>query len=743
VVVAVAVVATCALAVTPGCARRSCATAHGDGDWEAAVRACAASYRETASPADGVRLLDAHMRRDEWPEVARLGRALLASPARGTAFRYLALLERQRSAHQAAAIHAMTAVAIHAAAGDDRELARDAQTLSGIWWYDGAFAAALAAGTLARDAALRTGDRRGAGFAAVARADALRMLSDSVGAEHALGDALQLLEVPCDRAWAHLKHGVLLAKSSLLTLADEALTHALADAESCATPDVADSVHLNLAWIELARHRPDAAEAHVRTVVEASDDWSLMLHGLIALERGDLGAAEAHLAAAARVVPPDAEWPWAIADAQAQVAERQGDPVAARAAYRRALAAIDVLREREPARAPVVVATHRGPYEGLFALLARQGRWRDALAVVMDLDARGMLPVTARPGELGLDGVVGGDPAAAAAAPPDRGRALTVDDVLAAWRGRELVIAVATRRGRGAAARARLWRLRVLDGEVTGADVGDAEEAEQLADHVEAHPEDRAAAARLGHMIAPTGTGDLYVLPVGALGRLPLAALRHGARLVIADRPILRVLGVLPQPRRARPWSHEAIAIGDPAGDLAGAAEETAWVAHHEDAARFVGTAATRGRLVAAASADLVHVAAHTDESAAGVALHLADGALSPDELRRLAVAPRLAVLASCGSAAARDEGGWGSLAAALLAGGTETVIATQRTIGDAAAIDLVRRFYRAGGRRAPAAALAAAQVELAAAGGSEWAAFTVLAGPPEAAEGRLVQVTP
>jgi CHAT domain-containing protein len=253
-------------------------------------------------------------------------------------------------------------------------------------------------------------------------------------------------------------------------------------------------------------------------------------------------------------------------------------------------------------------------------------------------------------------------------------------------------------------------------------------------------------------MVAPVGTGDLYVLPVGALGRIPLAALRRGERLVIADRPILRVLGVLPQPRRTRPWSREAIAIGDPGGDLAGAAEEAAWVARHEGAARFVGDAATRERLVAAASADLVHVAAHTDESAAGVALHLAGGAVSPDELRRLGVAPRLAVLSSCGSAAARDEGGWGSLAAALLAGGTEIVIATQQTIGDDAAIDLVRRFYRAGGRRAPAAALAAAQVELAAAGGTEWAAFTVLAGPPEAAErtaglgaaaaGRLVQVT-
>jgi len=63
-------------------------------------------------------------------------------------------------------------------------------------------------------------------------------------------------------------------------------------------------------------------------------------------------------------------------------------------------------------------------------------------------------------------------------------------------------------------------------------------------------------------------------------------------------------------------------------------------------------------------------------------------------EIVQRGLAPRIAVLAGCGSAAATDEEGWGSIAAALLESGTLVVIATDRSVGDAASLSLMRDFY-------------------------------------------------
>jgi CHAT domain-containing protein len=150
---------------------------------------------------------------------------------------------------------------------------------------------------------------------------------------------------------------------------------------------------------------------------------------------------------------------------------------------------------------------------------------------------------------------------------------------------------------------------------------------------------------------------------------------------------------------------------------------------------------ATRARLWAARDAGVLHIAAHVAERGRWRALHLTDGEVDPAEIVRQRLAPRLAVLAGCGSAASTDAEGWGSIAAALLEAGTAAVIATDRSVGDAASLAVMRDFYAQPDWRAdPARALARVQRALdarAASSGDEasqpraWAAFSVLHRPP------------
>jgi CHAT domain-containing protein len=169
--------------------------------------------------------------------------------------------------------------------------------------------------------------------------------------------------------------------------------------------------------------------------------------------------------------------------------------------------------------------------------------------------------------------------------------------------------------------------------------------------------------------------------------------------------------------------------------------------------------------LWAARDAVLLHVAGHVVPQDGRRVLPLADGDVDPAEILQSRVAPRVAVLASCGSAAAMDEEGWGSIAAALLEAGTEVVVATDRDIGDGAALAVMRRLYdqrdwladparalahvqqmldaapatrntstqttASRSAAAPTTAASEAEAEAEAAQPKTWAAFSVLARPP------------
>jgi hypothetical protein len=379
--------------------------------------------------------------------------------------------------------------------------------------------------------------------------------------------------------------------------------------------------------------------------------------------------------------------------------EARGEPAAAERFYRASLVAAEQLRAEAGRLEPHVLVKHREVYERLVGVLARAGRWQDALLVIARLDAGTLARVE-----------------------PPRDAATVLD----AWRERELVVVV---RGGDHA-----WRLDVRDGAVDGLDLGPADALERSATSLLADPDNQAVATSLGAALLGNddSSAPLYVLLVGQVGNAPLAALRIGDRLAVARRPLLRVLGLTPRPGR-EPAGARPIVLGDPRGTLPGAAVEARAVAAALGVEPLLGAAADR-EAIAQARGGFLHVASHAETTPDGSRLVLADGALAAEEIAAIPTAPATVVLASCGSAAARDLGGWGSLAAAFLAAGSDVVIATSWTIRDDTAAKIVDELYRQGVVDDPAAALARAQQVLAVRGDiatREWAAFNAIGGPP------------
>jgi CHAT domain-containing protein len=272
----------------------------------------------------------------------------------------------------------------------------------------------------------------------------------------------------------------------------------------------------------------------------------------------------------------------------------------------------------------------------------------------------------------------------------------------------------------------------VAAGRIDGSCASNRASLERDALALESNPANVAAATRLGSALDPPGhDGErLDVLLVGPIARTPLAALRDRDGLIIARRPLVRVLGLIGSPRG--PWRPGAVVIGAPTSTLPGALDETRRLAARFRVTALLGADASRAALASSRGLELVHVAAHAMVRRNGPVLELHDGGLSLPEIAGLQPAARVVVLATCDSATARDEGGWGSLASAFLIGGADAVVATSWRVSDAEVPRLMDRFYAAGGATDPARGLATAQATLAnELPARTWAAFAVIAAPP------------
>jgi CHAT domain-containing protein len=261
-------------------------------------------------------------------------------------------------------------------------------------------------------------------------------------------------------------------------------------------------------------------------------------------------------------------------------------------------------------------------------------------------------------------------------------------------------------------------------------------------DELLADLDDAAKAAALGRRLLPLEllppAGEtLYVVTDGPLGSLPFAALRIEGRWLVERHPLVFVPSLealarfLDRPRRIATAGSEGgrLLLGDPSDDLPGARQEVLSVAKLLGSRAFLGKEASRRRLFSASSPDLLHLATHGGLAPEGPWLMLADGRLGAAAILRRRRAPRLAVLASCASAARPGQEMWGSLGAFFLAAGSESVVATLYSVPDESTRELVLRFYEEGGLEQPAVALARAQKILLGEGrpASQWAPFVVL----------------
>lgn len=722
------------------------------GDRHLGVDLCLQRYRESGDERALYWAAKAHLYLGEIDDADKLAHRLSAGVLDGDSHEMLSYLALRQGRVREAQLQAILASAAHMAAGDRHGLANDAVSLSQAARRAGDFTAALAAANLALALARQQSDSHTEIRGYIARADALRRMGDARDAIGTLSTAIQRATTPCDLAWTRLKHALSLIDGDEEHLALPQLSQAEKDNERCKSRDVSAQIAANQAWL-LRKRDPAGALARLDDLAGWGEEEAdgLLLRGYLAADRGALDQAEDYLTKAETLDPPHADWPWEFACAHAELFEQRGGvlgDVLAEFHYRRSAAMVAALRTTAQTRSAFLVATHRGPYDGLISLLARNGDWRDALGVILDLDASDMLRATTvervdhvravpevTPEEVPVRTV-------AVAPPPD------VDAVLAAWRSRDLVIVMARSEKQIGAGNERVYRLRVRDGEVTGEDVGDANEARGWAATLFEKPGDRIAARALGKIIVPPDASErpLYVLAIGSLGKVPLAALRdEDGSLILARRPLVRVLAL----RTTRPESQGAgppVVLADPRRNLPGAAIEGAVVAKALGPdARVSGSgsarAATMAELWAGRSAGLLHVAGHVVVLGRWRVLPLADGEVDPTEILQRGLAPRIAVLASCGSAAATDEEGWGSIAAALLEAGTATVIATDRSVEDTTTLAVMNTFYaQPDWSTDPARALARVQLAFDAAGAGAavgaaasqtWAAFSVLGRAP------------
>ncbi|MGY1617399.1 CHAT domain-containing protein [Geodermatophilus sp. SYSU D00691] len=211
------------------------------------------------------------------------------------------------------------------------------------------------------------------------------------------------------------------------------------------------------------------------------------------------------------------------------------------------------------------------------------------------------------------------------------------------------------------------------------------------------------------------GDRPLVVVPPGALQSLPWSALPscQGRPVVVSPSAALWHQAVS---RPSPPAGSPVVVVAGPG--LPGATAEAAAVARlHAGSLLLTGAAATTAAVAAHLDgAGLVHLAAHgrlRSDNPSFSSLVLADGPLTVYDVERLASAPHSVVLAACDTGrphvvAGEEILGFG---AALLGGGTATLVAPVVPVPDAATAALMRDYHEglAAGRR-PAEALAAVQ---------------------------------
>lgn len=710
----------------------TCSQASQRRNWQTAKRLCLKRYRGGDVRA-GALAARSQLEQKEFPEAERLSKEVLARGANGDAQMVLGDLAVQAADRDIVAglAHYREALAVFRALLDHGGASRAAQKLARAYWASGEPAGATWAAELALEEAERGGDLVLQYSSRLAYAFVLRQQGLWQAAEQELTRAAALAREHKDHAWVAMSLMNLYVDQDLDSLAAVEAHRVLALAKEHELSDtILLSTYLNLAWIDRRAGDLGRASADLDEAAKlAPDDVDLFINRARVLDDlGRLDEAAAELARAT-ALEDERDNSWLFYN-QGLIAQRRGDHDGELAAFHRASEIVRDFVSRSGEYASDAAASNRQPFLRLLGIHARGARWRDALEVVMQLDQLALVSndreTPSRPSDV--------------PSPPARSTVSlqplpTSEAVLAAWRGRDLVILISDEH--------LLWRLSLRDGALTGEPVGPISVFEALASALERDPSDRAAAAALGAAFIPPRLGaSLDLLLVGPIARAPLAALTRDGRPIADSVALSRVLALLP--RQAAPSAvsspGSALVLGDPRDDLPSARAEATAVAAALATRALLGEQATSTALYAS-SPGILHIAAHSRLTLEGPVLLLADRAVTRKDLLTLPRVPSLVVLASCGSAVARDDAGWGSLAAAFLTAGADTVLASSSSIDDGDTRRFVDALYRDPAllRAHPARALAAAQAAARATlPPRAWASFTAITAPPRFSAARL-----
>ena len=273
-----------------------------------------------------------------------------------------------------------------------------------------------------------------------------------------------------------------------------------------------------------------------------------------------------------------------------------------------------------------------------------------------------------------------------------------------------------------------VWVLRHVGGAWSIERVGDRQPILDLIDAHVRDPDDLVAAQRLGTALfpqPPKADVPFAVLLDHPFSDVALAGLRTHGRFLVEYAPVLEVLSPELLFYAVQPATGDAVAIGDPLGDLPAAAREVRALGRRISVQEYVGPRATHAALEGARTASLLHVAAHSTVMDGRAALLLHDKPLSSADIMNSKIGPRLAVIATCRSHAADDPSI--SLVAAFLAAGASGVVGVKRALRDSEGAQMMDRFYAADGARDPVRALSVAQRMAIRAGGkpSTWAVLS------------------
>lgn len=627
----------------------------------------------------------------------------------------------------------------HVAAGAHAGASADAAWMMRRYMYASNYRAAIEWGDRAYAEAVASEDETRIGEALVALVDALQFIDNSAAsaelldaAEAYVADDDQVSQVRLLFSRARERRA-----NDRLSEAERFLRRALAISRELRDLRFIQACLMNLADVALVREELTLAEEYLREARALSDERDvppsqalLMDEAALARARNRWDDSQQLLDEAAVGAQPDEEW--RIDRDRGRTAQGQGKLDEAERWYRASIEAVERLRrEAAPAADTAEFLEKRwSPFQGLFALQIDRG------------DARGALDTLLRAqGRMFLDAMVRSE---AEDAPPattdralgeaigriDRNRDLVpalagspladvrgVDEVLAALQDRHVLTYF---QGEGS------LRLLVVENglpRIASVDVG-ARELDALVADFRFDPEDPLAASNLGAAILPPDAlpadgGRIYVVPTGALLRVPIAALLvNGQRVVdrheVSYVPGLTSLAFDRQPTRAS-GGQPAVVIADSRLVVHPNDAELSVVIGTTGAKAYLGRQAKTKAFKSAGNANLLHLIAHSGVNARGGYLSLDDDQeVTATDILDWGLRPRLVVLLTCASAATPRNEMWGSLAAAFLAAGSEHVVATLSGVPTEDASTFAVAFYRHGGMKDPVGAVARAQRHLA-----------------------------